>query len=562
MSAFLFPATSRSFDNESCASLSRGDQERLAHLLRSYSDVFSTGPTDLGRTDLVHHDILTTPGPPVKQQPRRMARDKQTPADQQVQQSLDTGVAQPSNSGWAAPIIMVRKKDQTMRLCVDYRPLNERTIKDAYPLPRIQDTLDTLSTARYFSTLDLTSGYWQVEMTPRARKAAAFCTPRKGLFEWNVMPFGLCNAPATFQRLMDRVLAGLQWETCLVYLDDIIVLGRDGTEMLERLSQVFGRLRAANLKLKPSKCVLFREQVAYLGHIVSAKGFATDTQKIQKVAGWPVPQNISEVRQFVGLASYYRRFVKDFASIAKPLHELTKKYTRFNWTSECQEAFQQLKSRLTSAPVLGYPLDSGKLFLVVPKCQYDKNICRVQHKVGDAVWFLVKGTKRVKNKVRKFLPSYEGPYFVVGVLDDLVYRIKRGPRTKMKVVHHDKLKAYHSRTALDNDWVFQEDETWAPVEVPSPMSDPSSSEIDIGPLDLWGTSPETEDPVVGSLPGLFSLPPLSPASSSSNRLPSHLPFPLDEAREQGARPLSNATPKHRPGKVRRAPDRFGEWIDD
>ncbi|KAG1937121.1 hypothetical protein F2P79_018352 [Pimephales promelas] len=293
---------------------------------------------------------------------RPLARDKQAAADQQVQQSLDTGVARPSNSSWAAPIVMVRKKDQTLRLCVDYRPLNKRTIKDAYPLPRIQDTLDTLSTARYFSTLDLTSGYWQVELTPRARKATAFCT-RKGLFEWNVMPFGLCNGPATFQRLMDRVLAGLQWETCLVYLDDIIVLGRDRTEMLERLSQVFGRLRAANLKLEPSKCVLFREQVAYLGHIVSAKGVATDPQKIQKVAGWPTPQNVAEVRQFVSLASYYRRFVKDFASVAKPLHELTKKYARFNWTDKCQEAFEQLKSRLTSAPVLGYPLDSGQLLL-------------------------------------------------------------------------------------------------------------------------------------------------------------------------------------------------------
>ncbi|KAJ8008876.1 hypothetical protein DPEC_G00082990 [Dallia pectoralis] len=348
--------------NDSCGGLSGGDQESLARLLRSYSDVFSSGPTDLGRTGLVQHDILTTPGPTVKQQPRRMARDKQTAADQQVQQSLETGVARPSNSSWAAPIIMVKKKDETLRLCVDYRPLNERTIKDAYPLPRIQDTLDTLSTARYFSTLDLTSGYWQVEMTPRARKAAAFCT-RKGLFEWNVMPFGLCNAPATFQRLMDRVLAGLQWETCLVYLDDIIVLGRDGTEMLERLSQVFGRLRVANLKLKPSKCVLFREQVVYLGHIVSAKGVATDPKKIQKVAGWPAPRSVSEVRGFIGLASYYRRFVKDFASVAKPLHELTKKYARFNWTDECQEAFEQLKSRLTSAPVLGYPLDSGQLLL-------------------------------------------------------------------------------------------------------------------------------------------------------------------------------------------------------
>ena len=208
---------------ESCVNLPEHNRSELAHLLQSYGDVFSTGPTDLGRTSLVQHDILTTPGPPVKQPPRRMSSEKQAAADQQVQQSLAGGVAQPSNSSWAAPIVMVKKKDESPRLCVDYRPLNDRTIKDAYPLPRIQDTLDTLSTAKFFSTLDITSVCWQVERTPRARKAAAFCT-RKGLFKWNVMPFGICNALATFQRLMDRVLAGLQWETCLVYLDDIIVL--------------------------------------------------------------------------------------------------------------------------------------------------------------------------------------------------------------------------------------------------------------------------------------------------------------------------------------------------
>uniref|UniRef100_A0A8C9Y874 Gypsy retrotransposon integrase-like protein 1 n=1 Tax=Sander lucioperca TaxID=283035 RepID=A0A8C9Y874_SANLU len=201
------------------------------------------------------------------------------------------------------------------------------------------------------------------------------------------------------------------------------------------------------------------------------------------------------------------------------------------------------------------------------KRQYDKNVCRVQHKVGDAVWFLVKGTKRVKNKVRKFLPSYEGPYFVVGVLDNLVYRIKRGLRTKMKVVHHDKLKAYHSRTTLDNDWVFQEAETWAPVEAPPPLSGPSSSEIDISPLDLWGTSPEAEDPVVGSLPGPFSLPPSSTASPSSSPLPYHPAEPsLDEAgaqhkaRGQEAHALLNSTPRCRPRRVCRAPDMFGDWI--
>lgn len=378
---------------ESCSILSESDCHKLAHLLQSFGDVFSTGPADLGRTSIVQHDIQTTPGPPVKQPPRRMATDKQLASDQQLQQSLDAGVAQPSNSSWAAPIVVVRKKDKTPRLCVDYRPLNERTIKDAYPLPRIQDTLDTLSTARYFSTLDLTSGYWQVEMTPRARKAAAFCT-RQGLFEWNVMLFGLCNAPATFQRLMDRVLVGLQWQTCLVYLDDIVVLGKDATQMLERLEQVFSRLRQANLKLKPSKCCLFREEVAYLGHIVSASGIATDPQKTERVRDWPTPRNVSEVRQFVGLASYYRRFVPDFATIAKPLHELTKKYARFSWTAQCQGAFDELKRLLTSAPVLGYPLDEGEMFLDTDAsdCGIGAVLCQVQ---GGEERVLAYGSRRL-----------------------------------------------------------------------------------------------------------------------------------------------------------------------
>ena len=162
---------------------------------------------------------------------------------------------------------------------------------------------------------------------------------------------------------MDRVLAGLQWETCLVYLDDIIVLGRDVPEMLHRLSDVFNRLQDANLKLKPAKCCLFCHQVAYLGHIVSEQGVTTDPAKIQKVQDWPTPTSIQEVRQFIGLASYYRRFVEDFATIAEPLHNLTKKYARFQWTSKCQEAFDGLKQRLTTTPVLGYPLDEGNMIL-------------------------------------------------------------------------------------------------------------------------------------------------------------------------------------------------------
>ncbi|KAL2087962.1 hypothetical protein ACEWY4_016790 [Coilia grayii] len=232
----------------------------------------------------------------------------------------------------------------------------------SYDRRRLLSSLKILSTARWFSTLDLASGYWQVELTPRARRAVAFCS-RKGLFEWNIMPFGLCNAPATFQRLMDHVLVGLQWEICLVYLDDVIILWSDVEQMLHHLSQVFDRLRQANLKLKPGKCCLFHREVGYLGHIVSAHGVATDPQKILKIQERPVPTSVSEVCQFVGLASYYRRFVRDFAAVACPLYELTKKNSSFRWTPLCQEAFEKLKNLLTSAPILGFPRDSGELIL-------------------------------------------------------------------------------------------------------------------------------------------------------------------------------------------------------
>lgn len=178
---------------QSSTELTAEEQLKLAQLLCAYDRVFSTGPNDLGCTSLVQHDIMTRPGNPVKQLPRRMAREKQQNADQQIQQSLEAGLARRSHSSWASPIVMVNKKDGMYCLCIDYRALNDCTVKNAYPLPRTQDTLDTLSTAKWFSTLDLAAGYWQVELTPRARKAAAFCT-RNGLFEWNVMPFGLCNA--------------------------------------------------------------------------------------------------------------------------------------------------------------------------------------------------------------------------------------------------------------------------------------------------------------------------------------------------------------------------------
>lgn len=181
-----------------------------------------------------------------------------------------------------------------------------------------------------------------MEVEEKDREKTAFCTP-DGLFEFKVMSFGLCNAPATFQRLMDMVLAGLQWTNCLVYLDDVIVVGRTFEEHLQNLQDVFARLGAAVLKLQPKKCHLCSPEVEFLGHIVSAEGVSTDPKKIEKITNWPVPTSKREVQRFLGLANYYRRFVENFAKIAKPLHQLTEKTTKFEWSADCQVAFEHLR---------------------------------------------------------------------------------------------------------------------------------------------------------------------------------------------------------------------------
>ncbi|CAG2221979.1 Retrovirus-related Pol polyprotein from transposon 412,Retrovirus-related Pol polyprotein from transposon 297 [Mytilus edulis] len=214
----------------------------------------------------------------------------------------------------------------------------------------------------WFSTLDCCSGYWQVELAEKDKHKTAFAT-RKGLFQFKVMPFGLCCAAQTFERLMETVLAGLQWEVCLVYLDDIIVFGKTLDDMLVNLRTVFDRLKSAGLKLKAKKCNLCVTMVRYLGHIISEDGIATDPEKIKVVQNWPVPTNPTEVRSFLGLCSYYRKFIKNFASIAKCLHVLTEKGKRFEWISDCQHAFDLLKLKLTNAPILTHP-DFNKEFIL------------------------------------------------------------------------------------------------------------------------------------------------------------------------------------------------------
>ena len=331
------------------------DQESSAvKMILRYLDVF-TGPNgEYGRTHLVKHTIDTGDHKPVRQPARRLTWARQEEADRQLDDMLEKGVAEPSQSPWSSPIVLASKPDGSIRFCVDYRQLNDLTRKDSYPLPRIDETLDQLAGAEWFCTSDLASGYWQVAMGDQDKAKTAFIT-RRGLFQFTVMPFGLANAPATFQRLMELVMHGLQWEHCLIYLDDIIVFGRNFDETLNRLEMVLGRLRGAGLKLKPTKCHWFKRSVKFLGHVVSAKGVQCDPDKLACIVNWHAPRTVREVRSFLGLVSYYRRFIPDCSTVMKPLLSLLRKKVRFVWNSLCEEAFENLKTALTSSPILAFP---------------------------------------------------------------------------------------------------------------------------------------------------------------------------------------------------------------
>ena len=234
--------------------------------------MFSTGDGDICRTSLTQHHIQTGAAPPIRQRPRRVPITQQEVVDREIAKMLSHGVIEPSESPWRSPIVLVRKKDGSVRVCVDCRRLNEVMVKDAHPLPCIQDNLDSLAGSQFFSTLDLAAGYWQVEVAEEDRPKTAFSTGRGGLYQFVTMPFGLCNAPSTFERLMEKVLAGLQWQVAVLCLDDVIVFGRLFDEHMQRFCLVLQRLHAANLKLKPQKCSLFRREVEFLGHVVSPEG--------------------------------------------------------------------------------------------------------------------------------------------------------------------------------------------------------------------------------------------------------------------------------------------------
>ena len=343
--------------------LTEPQRAEVRQLLERMSHVFASGDRDLGCANGVEHEIHLREELPFKEPYRRVPPGQLEEFRDAIHDLLETGVISKSKSPCASPVVLVKKKDKTLRVCVDFRKLNARTVKDSYPIPRISETLQALSGAEWFCSLDLQSGYLQVEIACKDKAKTAMTTPF-GLYEFNRMPFGLTNAPATFQRLMECCLGDLNFRTCLIYLDDVIVFARSFPEMLQRLEEVLQRLGEYGLKLKMSKCKLFQRRLTYLGHVVSAAGVEPDPEKTKVLEDWRLnpPKNSQQLQTFLGFAGYYRSFVKNFAKIAEPLYHLVggrspkgRKTPPFLWTERCQEAFECLISCLTSPPILGYP---------------------------------------------------------------------------------------------------------------------------------------------------------------------------------------------------------------
>ena len=317
-----------------------------------FPDVFSEDLPGLPPDRDVEFKIELIPGTaPISRRSYRMLPNELAELKVQLQELLDKGRIRPSSSPWGCPAIFVKKKDQTLRMCVDYHPLNAVTIKNKYPLPRIDILFDQLSRAKVFSKIDLRSGYHQIKIRPEDVPKTAFST-RYGLYEYLVMSFGLTNAPAHFMYLMNSVFMPELDMFVVVFIDDILVYSETPEDHEQHLRIVLSRLREHKLYTKFSNCEFWLRKVQFLGHVLSEEGISVDPSKVQQVMDWNAPTSVTEIQSFLGLAGYYRRFIPDFSKIAKPMTRLLQKDEKFEWTPECESAFRTLRTLLTTAPVL------------------------------------------------------------------------------------------------------------------------------------------------------------------------------------------------------------------
>jgi hypothetical protein len=338
----------------------RNEQALLDTLLQSFEDVFAM-PQGLPLARSCDHRIHLPNTAPVAVRPYRYPQLLKDELESQCAAMLQQGVIRPSTSAFSAPVLLVKKHDGSWRFCVDYRALNQQTVKDKFPIPVVEELLDELQRARFFTKLDLRSGYHQVRMHEADIEKTAFRT-HEGHFEFLVMPFGLTNAPATFQSLMNSVLRPFLRKFVLVFFDDILIYSPSWSSHLQHINAVLTALRDHQLRLKRSKCSFATASVHYLDHVISAAGVAMDSDKVAAITSWPQPQSVRGLRGFLGLAGYYRRFIKAYGAIAAPLTALLKKEA-FSWTPEAKAAFDALKQALSTAPLLQLP-DFDKVFLV------------------------------------------------------------------------------------------------------------------------------------------------------------------------------------------------------
>ena len=324
-------------------------------IVKEFPDVFPDDISGLPPDREVEITIDLIPGTePISIPPYRMAPAELRKLKAQLEELLSKGFIRPSISPWGAPVLFVKKKDGSLRLCIDYRQLNRVTIHNQYPLPRIDELFDQLQGSRVYSKIDLRLGYHQLRVQESDVPKTSFRT-RYGHYEFLVMPFGLTNAPASFMDLMNRVFQPYLDRFVIIFIDDILVYSGSSEEHSDHLRIVLQTLRERQLYAKLSKCQFWLDRVAFLGHVISAEGVSVDPQKIKSVVNWKPPKNVSEVRSFLGLAGYYRKFVEGFSKIAAPLTKLTRKDVKYDWVDVCQQSFEELKGRLTAAPVLALP---------------------------------------------------------------------------------------------------------------------------------------------------------------------------------------------------------------
>lgn len=334
----------------------------VSKLLQQYSHLFSE-PSSLPPERYCDHHIVLVPGAqPVNTRPYRYAPHQKTEMENQLAEMLRNGTIRPSTSPYASPVLLVRKKDGSWRFCVDYRHLNNITVTNKHPLPIVDELIDELAGAQWFSKLDFRAGYHQIRIAKGDKHKTAFRT-HSGLYQFLVMPFGLTNAPATFQSVMNQIFAPLLRKGVLVFMDDILVYSATLDTHLSLLQQVFEIVQKHSFLLEAFKCSFAQQQIEYLGHCISVQGVATETSKIEAVQRWPVPSSLKELRGFLGLTGYYRKFIKHYGMISRPLTMLLKKGTPFQWSPQTAEAFLLLKQALMEALVLAIP-DFEKTFVL------------------------------------------------------------------------------------------------------------------------------------------------------------------------------------------------------